>query len=94
MKSEAKMSVQALRNETVSDVESLRKMFLGDILTLVEATFADSEQRKSFKRVVSDIFWNPKEQWTVSIKRRSKLYAELIDEPITDDEVVGDELPS
>jgi hypothetical protein len=94
MSSEEKMSLQVLRNETMGDIESLRKMFLGDILTLVEATFADSEQRKSFKRVVSDTFWNPKEQWTVNINRRFGRYAKSIGEILDNDEVVGDELPS
>ena len=89
MSKEKTSKVQVLRNRTMSNVESLRKMWLGDILTLAESSFPDLEQRKSFKKVATRIFWSQDERWTGYITQDFKQYAESIGEAIVDDEVVG-----
>lgn len=51
--------VQVLAEKINEDVFNQRKHTIGKILTIVDASFSDPEQRKAVKDMVNDAFYGP-----------------------------------
>lgn len=81
-KEKFKKQVQVLAEKINEDVCNQRKHLIGKILTIVDASFSDPEQRKAVKDMVNDAFygpsyWNQISAWIQSFARSNgieKLY--------------------
>ena len=51
---------------TINQIQELKNYLLGKVLTIVDASIADPEQRKALKDVVREAIWS-KEYYTKSI---------------------------
>ena len=58
-KEKFKKQVQLLSEKINNDVYEQRKYLIGKILTIVDATAQDPEQRKAIKDMVNDAFYGP-----------------------------------
>lgn len=58
-KEKFKKQVQLLAEKINNDIYEQRKHYIGKILTIVDASSQDPEQRKAIKDMVNDAFYGP-----------------------------------
>jgi hypothetical protein len=66
--------------EVQKNMDSLKRYWIGRMLTIADGCISDLEQRKAVKDLINTSFWNEKEYWSKYINDEFEKYAKTTGE--------------